>query len=414
MQLRHRRHQRADRLGYRRGKSLRDQLRLLRARRAFHRQRQSQYQRQRLLRRAHRGSQFIRHRVAHLRGGGEIGVVGLTNLRSHRGSGDWHACVGARQTSARQNRGCGNRRRSARHHRRARHRRHQDFARHQAGGAGARIVTVRAAHQTLPALGDQLELGHVEARLQRTDALLQRRMGREQRAPGMALAEQHVRDLFAMHLGQLRAGLQGADLFQRPGDAIGLTRELHRRGISQRLARACHRGLDQAREKHADAADHQQSQPDRPQRIAVVAATAATTNADGAARPERGIEQLASDHAEHDDTEHHAHQADVEAHVTVEHVAVFVRDHALQFVAVECFQAALGDADGGIARAVTGGERIDAGLLFEHVNLRHRHARGDGDFLDHVAQATPRRVAGVRRHRCGVQTARHRAAAAAQ
>ena len=54
------------------------------------------------------------------------------------------------------------------------------------------------------------------------------------------------------------------------------------------------------------------------------------------------------------------------------------------------------------------------GDLGEHVDLRHGDARGDRDFLDHVAQAPQRKIAGVLRDRHAAQLQRHRLAATAQ
>ena len=58
---------------------------------------------------------------------------------------------------------------------------------------------------------------------------------------------------------------------------------------------------------------------------------------------------------------------------------------------------------------VAGGEGVDAGLVLQHVHLRHRHAGGDGHLLDHVAQPPQRQVGGVRRHRRAAELQRHRA-----
>ena len=60
--------------------------------------------------------------------------------------------------------------------------------------------------------------------------------------------------------------------------------------------------------------------------------------------------------------------------------------------------ATAGDADGGVAGGVAGGKGIDGRLLVEHIDLRHRHAGGDGHFLDHIEQLALVRVGGVRVH----------------
>ena len=86
------------------------------------------------------------------------------------------------------------------------------------------------------------------------------------------------------------------------------------------------------------------------------------------------------------------------------HVAELVRDHALQLVAGQVVQAALGHAHRRVGRRVAGGERVDAGLVGHQVDVRYRHAGGDRDLLDHVAQAAQLRVSGIRRHRCRAHT----------
>ena len=125
-------------------------------------------------------------------------------------------------------------------------------------------------------------------------------------------------------------------------------------------------------------------------------------------------EDLATDQADHQDPEQHADQADVQAHVAVEDVAELVGDDALQLVAIEPVQRATGYRDHRIRGGVAGGERIDAGLMFQHVELGHRHAGGDGDFLHHVAQATQGRIVGVLGHQRAAHLLGHRLAATAQ
>src|SRR5437764_3695520 len=83
--------------------------------------------------------------------------------------------------------------------------------------------------------------------------------------------------------------------------------------------------------------------------------------------------------------EDQADQPNVEPHVAVEDVAELVGHHALQLVAGQIVEAALGDGDHGIARAVPGREGIDAGLL-QNINGGHRHSRGESHLLDDVEQ----------------------------
>ncbi len=115
----------------------------------------------------------------------------------------------------------------------------------------------------------------------------------------------------------------------------------------------------------------------------------------------------ADDHAahqpEHQDAEKYAHQADVQAHVTVEDVAEFMRYDALQFVSAEEFQRAARDGDCGIARRKAGSECVDAAFLLEHVDFRDRDARRDCHLLDDIAQTPSQRIHCV----CGYQCTAH-------
>jgi hypothetical protein len=95
-------------------------------------------------------------------------------------------------------------------------------------------------------------------------------------------------------------------------------------------------------------------------------------------------------------------------------VAELVRDHALQLIAVEAFERAACDRDGGVGRVETGGERVDAGLVLQHVDLGHRHAGGERHLLDDVVQAPLQRVLLEAGDALAAERHRHRAAAAAQ
>ena len=66
-----------------------------------------------------------------------------------------------------------------------------------------------------------------------------------------------------------------------------------------------------------------------------------------------------------------------------------VPDHALQLIAAQPIERALGDGDCGIGRRMAGGERIYRRLLLEHIHLGHRHAGGDRHLLDDI-EKTPR------------------------
>ena len=88
-------------------------------------------------------------------------------------------------------------------------------------------------------------------------------------------------------------------------------------------------------------------------------------------------------------------------------MAELVRDHALQLVAVEPVQRATGHRHGRVGRAVTGGEGVDPGLLFQHEQLGHRHPGGDRDLLDHVAQPSQGGIAGILGHEAAAHLRGH-------
>ena len=216
------------------------------------------------------------------------------------------------------------------------------------------------------------------------------------------VAEQHVADLLGVPaVGQARPTGQAADLLQRAGQPCGLAGELHRRRIGKRFARAADPGLDHPCEEHADVANHDGHQRRREDRQRPAPAPAAAAQ----------VQHLPPDQPQHQDAEQQSHQPDVQAHVAVEDVAELVGDDALQLVAVEPVERAAGHRDRGIARRIAGRERIDARLVLEHEQRGHGHARGDGDFLDHVAQPAQRQVGRVLGHRHAAKLRRHGIAA---
>ena len=222
----------------------------------------------------------------------------------------------------------------------------------------------------------------VEAWVDGADALRQRRMRvhHVEERLAHAVAEEHVAGFLGVRRLELRAEAQAADLLQRAGQARRVARELHRRGVGEKLALPADGRLDEPAEEDANPANHDQRQPQQRQRVLVLAAAAA------------GVEQDPADDRQAKDAEDDAHQAQVEPHVAVEDVAELVADHALQFVAREQLHGAGRDGDDGVARGVAGGERVDASFLGQQIDLRHRHTRGDGHFLHHVPQLALVRV----------------------
>ncbi len=217
-----------------------------------------------------------------------------------------------------------------------------------------------------------------------------------------AISEKHMRQFLAVCVAQTRAGFaEAADFFQRAGDAAGIPRELHGRGVGEKFALAADGGLNEASEKNADVADDQQREAENRQRILPATATAAT----------RGLQEHAANDCEAKDSENRSHEPQIEPHVAVEDVAEFVADDALQFVARQNFHAAARDGDGCVAGLVSGGEGVDAVLVVHDVDLRHGHAGRDGHFLDDVEQLAFVRIGRVRADEPRAHHFRNRAAA---
>ncbi len=96
----------------------------------------------------------------------------------------------------------------------------------------------------------------LEARIERPDSLVERRMRGKQADEALAGAtEQHVRNLLGF--GMLDERREAADLLQCASQGHRLARELNGRGVGQHLALARHSRLDQSAQEHADAADDQ-------------------------------------------------------------------------------------------------------------------------------------------------------------
>ena len=244
----------------------------------------------------------------------------------------------------------------------------------------------------------------IEARIDRLEALEQRRMRGEEAAH--AGREQHVRDFFDFGIADARAGGARADLDQRAAQSARIARELHCRCIGERFARARHCGLDQATEEQADVADDQHGERDQHDDHHAALAVAAHAS--------RATQHRAPDQCDHQQPEQQAHQPHVEPHVAVEDVAELVRDDALQLGAVERRQRAARHADRRVRRVVAGRERVDAALLLQQIDLGHRHAGGDRHFLDDVEQPALQRIGRVRRDAHAAERAGDDSAAAAE
>src|SRR5471030_611513 len=139
-----------------------------------------------------------------------------------------------------------------------------------------------------------------------------------------AVGKKHMRQFFRMRVREARTVFaEAADFFQRAGDAVRISRELHGRGVGEKFALAADGGLNQASEKNADVADDEQRKAKNWQRILSATAPAAA----------RGLQKNSPDDREAKNSKNRSHEAQVEPHVAIQNVAELVADDALQFVA---------------------------------------------------------------------------------
>ena len=105
----------------------------------------------------------------------------------------------------------------------------------------------------------------------------------------------------------------------------------------------------------------------------------------------------ATDQSERHNAEQHPHESYVEAHITIQNVAEFMCDDALQFITLKQFKRATCDGDRRVAWRKACRKRIDAAFFFEHVDFRNGHARCDCHLLNDIAQAPPQRILNIGR-----------------
>ena len=67
----------------------------------------------------------------------------------------------------------------------------------------------------------------------------------------------------------------------------------------------------------------------------------------------------------------------------MEDMTEFMGNHALQFIAAELADRPSGYPNHRILRRQAGGKRVDPDII-EHIHRRHRGARGQSHFLDHI------------------------------
>ena len=163
-------------------------------------------------------------------------------------------------------------------------------------------------------------------------------------------------------------------------EALGVAGEPDGRGVGEELALAAYGELQETGEEgREDGEDDGDEHHDELQLVAAVSAPAPSSPA--AAEPQAAQEEVGDQdrRADQDADEHGV--ADVE----VGDVGHLVRHDALQLVAVELFEEAAGDGDGGVLGVAARGEGVRGGVV-DDVDLRHREAGGYRHLLDHVEQ----------------------------
>ena len=206
---------------------------------------------------------------------------------------------------------------------------------------------------------------------------------------------------------QFGAPLQPPDALQRARQPVRVARKLHRSGISEVFPLPRDSALDHLCEKDAYVSDHNQANAKQQQDHAQVALLPTARVAVPSARKSGRAHQAEANHGDGQNARKDANQADIQAHVAVNDVAEFVRDHPLQLLAAELLDATTGHPDDSIAGAETGSESVDAFLLLQQVHWWNRRARGKRHFLHHIQQSAFTGVARGGIHRTAPQHFRH-------
>ena len=190
--------------------------------------------------------------------------------------------------------------------------------------------------------------------------------------------------------GQCGVPLETADLGQRPTDPVRVPRELHRRGIRQKFPLTRYGTFDQLAEENPDISHHHHQEPaKRDQRRDIPFAAPAAPRPPG---PQGGPHHPVPHHGDDQYPVQDPHQPDVQAHVAVENMAEFMRDHALQFVPRQLDRRPAREAHHRIPGIESRGKGVDGILPIEQVNGRHLRPGRNGHLLHHVHDLTFQRV----------------------
>jgi hypothetical protein len=198
-----------------------------------------------------------------------------------------------------------------------------------------------------------------------------------------------VRKLAGVRGEHAGVGVQREDGVERAGNAVGIARVLDARRVGEQLALAADRRLDRIGREHAGKTDKSDDRTEQGGRRA----GAAFFVGQAAVRPGRAVDHLLAALSEPAQPGKNAGEPQVEGHVPVQDMAVFVAHDSLQLVARELLQSAMRHDDGGLVRRIARHQGVHRVFPFEDVHRRHRNRRGDRHFFDDVDQAAFRRRA---------------------
>src|ERR671912_2274910 len=181
-------------------------------------------------------------------------------------------------------------------------------------------------------------------------------------------------------VGHLEDFSVATDLLQSVGESLGVAGEPYGRSVGKELALAAYGELqetgEQGREDGEDDGDEDHDDLQLSATVSSPAPSSPSSTEPQAAQEEVGDQDRGADQ----DTDEHG-IADVE----VGDVRHLVRHDALELVAVELFEEATGDGDGGVLGVAARGEGVRGGIV-DDVDLRHRETRCYGHLLDHVEE----------------------------
>ena len=126
------------------------------------------------------------------------------------------------------------------------------------------------------------------------------------------------------------------------------------------------------------------------------------------------IVQQLGEFGDHQQPGHGGGQAGIQQDIAVADVAELMGDDRLQLIAIQRFQCSARHHNDRIVEPHPGGKAVDPRLLILHIDGWHRHTRGDGHLLDHIAQLLLLEVGGSGQQTASAQRLGHSPAPLAQ